>query len=56
MLPVLTAVLEASITLTTIPVIGVELGQTEITALGILMILMLLVGSDIFSSSEIELI
>ena len=55
MLPVLTAVLEASITLTTIPVIGVELGQTEITALGILMILMLLVGSGFFSSSEIAL-
>ena len=55
MLPVPTAVLEASITLTTIPVIGVELGQTEITALGILMILMLLVGSGFFSSSEIAL-
>src|SRR6056297_3084771 len=55
MLPVLTAVLEGSITLTTIPVIGVELGQTEITALGILMILMLLVGSGFFSSSEIAL-
>jgi len=55
MLPVPTAVLEASITLTTIPVIGVELGQTEITALGILMILTLLVGSGFFSSSEIAL-
>ena len=55
MLPVPTAVLEASITLTTIPVIGVELGQTEITALGIIMILTLLVGSGFFSSSEIAL-
>ena len=55
MLPVLTAVFETSITLTTIPVIGVELGQTEITALGILLILMLLVGSGFFSSSEIAL-
>lgn len=37
------------------PVIGVELGQAEITAVGVLMILLLLMGSGFFSSSEIAL-
>jgi len=52
---VLTAISGASIILSTIPILGVELGQTEITAIGIIMILMLLVGSGFFSSSEIAL-
>jgi Hemolysins and related proteins containing CBS domains len=55
MLPVPTAVLEASITLTTIPVIGVELGQTEITALGILIDFDASRRIGLFSSSEIAL-
>ncbi|WP_440009149.1 hemolysin family protein [Halomicrococcus sp. SG-WS-1] len=52
---VLTAAAEASIILYTVPVVGVELGQTGVTAIGILMILMLLMGSGFFSSSEIAL-
>jgi putative hemolysin len=40
---------------TTIPVVGVELGQTGITAVGIVLILLLLMGSGFFSSSEIAL-
>ncbi|WP_049898237.1 hemolysin family protein [Halococcus agarilyticus] len=55
MSPVLTAVSGTSITLYTVPVIGVELGQAEITAVGVLMILLLLMGSGFFSSSEIAL-
>ncbi len=51
----LRAASEAGITLYTVPVVGIELGQTEITAVGILMILLLLVGSGFFSSSEIAL-
>ncbi|NHN60998.1 MULTISPECIES: hemolysin family protein [Halorussus] len=54
-LSVLRAASEAGITLYTVPVVGIELGQTEITAVGILMILLLLVGSGFFSSSEIAL-
>jgi CBS domain containing-hemolysin-like protein len=39
----------------TVPVVGVELGQTAFTAIGVCMILLLLVGSGFFSSSEIAL-
>ncbi|WP_433634160.1 hemolysin family protein [Halomicrococcus sp. NG-SE-24] len=52
---VLIAAAEASITLYTVPVVGIELGQTGVTVIGILMILMLLMGSGFFSSSEIAL-
>jgi CBS domain containing-hemolysin-like protein len=38
-----------------VPVVGVELGQTAFTGIGILLILLLLVGSGFFSSSEIAL-
>ncbi|WP_137285524.1 hemolysin family protein [Halorussus salinisoli] len=54
-LSVLTAASEAGITLYTVPVVGIELGRTGVTVIGILMILMLLVGSGFFSSSEIAL-
>ena len=53
--PVLTAAYEAGITQFTVPILGVELGQGEITAIGILLILLLLMGSGFFSSSEIAL-
>ncbi|WP_282350810.1 hemolysin family protein [Haloferax volcanii] len=53
--PIITAAAEVSIILTTVPIIGIELGQTEITVIGVGMILMLLVGSGFFSSSEIAL-
>ena len=39
----------------TVPVVGAELGQTAVTVVGIGMILLLLVGSGFFSSSEIAL-
>ena len=52
---ILTAAAETSITLYTVPVVGVELGQIEFTAVGILLILLLLVGSGFFSSSEIAM-
>jgi len=39
----------------TVPVVGVELGQTAVTAVGVCAILLLLVGSGFFSSSEIAL-
>jgi CBS domain containing-hemolysin-like protein len=51
----LTAAAEASITLYTVPVVGVELGQTGVTVVGIFLILMLLLGSGFFSSSEIAM-
>ncbi|WP_349292027.1 hemolysin family protein [Halobacterium wangiae] len=54
-LSVPTAAAEACIALFTLPVVGVELGQMEVTALGVLLILLLLVGSGFFSSSEIAL-
>jgi CBS domain containing-hemolysin-like protein len=38
-----------------VPILGTELGQTEITAIGVGVILLLLVGSGFFSSSEIAL-
>jgi CBS domain containing-hemolysin-like protein len=46
---------DAGITLYTVPVVGVELGQTGVTAIGVLLILLLLMGSGFFSSSEIAL-
>jgi CBS domain containing-hemolysin-like protein len=52
---VLTAASGASVTLYTVPVVGVELGQAEVTAIGVVMILLLLMGSGFFSSSEIAL-
>lgn len=51
----LTATSGANITLYTVPVLGIELGQTAVTGIGIVMILMLLMGSGFFSSSEIAL-
>ncbi|MFW6017866.1 MAG: hemolysin family protein [Halapricum sp.] len=38
-----------------VPVVGVEVGQTTVTVIGIGLILLLLVGSGFFSSSEIAL-
>jgi len=52
---VLTAVSSALATGYTVPIVGVELGQTQVTAVGIVLILLLLVGSGFFSSSEIAL-
>jgi len=51
----LTAASEAAITLYTVPVVGVELGQTAVTGVGIVLILFLLMGSGFFSSSEIAM-
>jgi CBS domain containing-hemolysin-like protein len=39
----------------TVPIVGVELGQTTVTAIGVVLILLLLVGSGFFSSSEIAM-
>jgi putative hemolysin len=39
----------------TVPVAGVELGQTTVTAIGVGLILLLLLGSGFFSSSEIAM-
>jgi len=39
----------------TVPVVGAELGQTAVTGIGICLILLLLMGSGFFSSSEIAL-
>ncbi|MFC7073168.1 hemolysin family protein [Halovenus rubra] len=55
MFSVLTAVAEVSTTLSTFSVIGFELGQTAITATGVVMILLLIMGSGFFSSSEIAM-
>jgi putative hemolysin len=52
---VLTAVAEASTPLSTVPILGLELGQTAITGIGVLMILLLIMGSAFFSSSEIAM-
>jgi CBS domain containing-hemolysin-like protein len=51
----LTAASAASLSQYTVPVVGVELGQAAVTTIGIGMILLLLVGSGFFSSSEIAL-
>ena len=39
----------------TVPVVGVELGQTAVTLIGVGIILLLIVGSGFFSSSEIAM-
>ncbi|MGM0591683.1 MAG: hemolysin family protein [Halobacteriota archaeon] len=54
-LSMLTVASEVGITLYTVPIIGVELGQTAVTGIGIVMILILIMGSGFFSSSEIAL-
>lgn len=54
-LSVFTAVFEASVPLYTVPIVGIELGDTGITVVGIFMILFLIMGSGFFSSSEIAL-
>jgi CBS domain containing-hemolysin-like protein len=54
-LSALTAVSKASTALYTVPIVGIELGQTGVTVVGILMILLLLMGSGFFSSSEIAM-
>jgi putative hemolysin len=51
----LAATLGGSGALSTVPVVGAELGRTDLTIVGILLILMLIVGSGFFSSSEIAL-
>lgn len=51
----LTAVSGASLLQNTLPIVGVELSQTAVTVIGIGMILLLLIGSGFFSSSEIAL-
>ncbi|AUV82403.1 DNA-binding protein [Salinigranum rubrum] len=51
----LTAVAEACLLQYTVPVAGVELGQPAVTAIGIVLILLLLLGSGFFSSSEIAM-
>ncbi|MFT4948419.1 MAG: putative hemolysin [Natronomonas sp.] len=51
----LTAAFETGLLQYTAPVVGVELGQTGVTAIGVSMILLLVVGSGFFSSSEIAL-
>ncbi len=51
----LTAASEAAFVLATVPLVGIELGQTAITVVGVCMILVLLTGSGFFSSSEIAL-
>ncbi|WEL20157.1 hemolysin family protein [Halorhabdus sp. BNX81] len=52
---VLTAVAEAGIQLYTVPIVGIELSKTGVTAIGVLMILFLIMGSGFFSSSEIAM-
>ena len=54
-LSALTAVSEASITLSVVPITGIELDQTALTVIGVLLILLLLMGSGFFSSSEIAM-
>jgi CBS domain containing-hemolysin-like protein len=45
----------ASFRMYTVPVVGVDLSQTAVTLIGVSMILLLLMGSGFFSSSEIAL-
>ncbi|WP_330632695.1 hemolysin family protein [Halocatena halophila] len=54
-IPGLTVASAGGSILYTVPIVGVELGQSEITAIGIVLILLLLMGSGFFSSSEIAL-
>ncbi|WP_415380899.1 hemolysin family protein [Halosimplex sp. TS25] len=51
----LTAAFEVGLLQYTVPVVGIELEQTAVTGIGILLILLLLLGSGFFSSSEIAL-
>jgi CBS domain containing-hemolysin-like protein len=51
----LTVASEVDAVLYAAPVVGVELGRTELTVVGVSMVLALLVGSGFFSSSEIAL-
>ncbi|WP_267164287.1 DUF21 domain-containing protein [Halovenus salina] len=51
----LTALSEGRLLQYTVPITGIELGQTAVTAIGMSLILLLLVGSGFFSSSEIAL-
>jgi putative hemolysin len=51
----LTAASENILLQYTVPIVGVELGRTGITAIGLCLILLLLLGSGFFSSSEIAL-
>ena len=56
MLPTaLTVVSGVGILQYTVPVAGIELGQTAVTAIGVCLILLLLMGSGFFSSSEIAM-
>ena len=50
-----TAVSEAGPLQYTVPIVGVELGQTTVTAIGVVLIILLLMGSGFFSSSEIAM-
>jgi putative hemolysin len=52
---VLVAASRVEAALYTVPVVGIELGQTAITVIGVGMILVLLMGSGFFSSSEIAM-
>ena len=51
----LPTVFGAGIHLYTVPIVGIELSQTGVTAIGVLMILFLILGSGFFSSSEIAM-
>jgi putative hemolysin len=53
--PALAAAAVGDVLLYTVPVLGVELGRTAVTGVGIAMILCLLMGSGFFSSSEIAM-
>jgi CBS domain containing-hemolysin-like protein len=50
-----TAASEVGIAASTVPFVGVEPGRAEVTGIGLVAILLLLVGSGFFSSSEIAL-
>ncbi|MFC7141046.1 hemolysin family protein [Halosimplex aquaticum] len=54
-LSVLTAASVTGVIQSAVPVVGIELGQTALTAIGVLMILFLIMGSGFFSSSEIAM-
>jgi CBS domain containing-hemolysin-like protein len=55
MLAPVTAVSEIMEILSAVPIIGVELGRSQVTVLGVSMILLLIMGSGFFSSSEIAM-
>jgi putative hemolysin len=52
---VLSVMAMVSTSLTTVPVVGIELGQTAFTVVGLCTILLLIMGSGFFSSSEIAM-